>query len=77
LKPVRGKRDAAELRGVQERTLAFIEETRGHDLSKYNLAHPFLGTLNAYEWLRFEIRHAKQVREMARNLPKTVTGLEK
>ncbi len=66
---------------LQERTLAFIKETRGHDLSKYNLAHPFLGTLNAYEWLQFvashEIRHAKQVREIARNLPKTVTGLEK
>jgi len=66
---------------LQERTLAFIKETRGHDLSKYNLAHPFLGTLHAYEWLQFvalhEIRHAKQVREIARNLPKTVTGLEK
>ena len=54
----------AELRGVRERTLALIEETRGHDLSKYSMPHPFLGTLNAYEWLQFiashEIRHTKQ-----------------
>ena len=63
----------AELRGVRERTLALIEETRGHDLS------PFLGTLNAYEWLQFiashEIRHTKQMREIAGTLPKTVTSL--
>src|SRR5258708_21742254 len=32
----------AELRGVRERTLAFIEETNGRDLSKYNMPHPFL-----------------------------------
>jgi uncharacterized damage-inducible protein DinB len=71
----------AELRGVRERTLAFIEETRGRDLSKYNMAHPFLGTLNAYEWLQFiashEIRHRKQMREIAVTLPKTVTSLQK
>jgi uncharacterized damage-inducible protein DinB len=71
----------AELRGVRERTLAFIEETRGRDLSKYNMAHPFLGTLNTYEWLQFiashEIRHMKQMREIAETLPKTVTSLQK
>ena len=71
----------AELRGVRERTLAFIEETRGRDLSKYTMGHPFLGTLNAYEWLQFiashEIRHMKQMREIAGTLPKTVTSLEK
>jgi|SRR6267143_5174542 len=69
----------AELRGVRERTLAFIEETRGRDLSKYSMAHPFLGTLNAYESLQFiashEIRHTKQMREIAGTLPKTVTSL--
>jgi uncharacterized damage-inducible protein DinB len=71
----------AQLRGVRERTLAFIEETRGRDLSKYSMPHPFLGTLNAYEWLQFiashEIRHMKQMREIAGNLPKTVTSLQK
>ena len=68
----------AELRGVRERTLAFIEETEGRDLSEYNMPHPFLGTLNAYDWLQFiashEIRHRKQMREIADTLPKTVTG---
>jgi uncharacterized damage-inducible protein DinB len=71
----------AELRGARERTLAFIEETRGRDLSKYNFQHPFLGNLNAYEWLQFiashEIRHTKQMREIAATLPKTVTSLQK
>ena len=71
----------AELRGVRERTLAFIEETRGRNLSKYNMPHPFLGNLNAYDWLQFiashEIRHMKQMREIAGCLPKTVTTLHK
>jgi len=71
----------AELRGVRERTLAFIEETRDRDLSKYNMPHPFLGNLNAYGWLQFiashEIRHAKQMREIAESLPKSVTSLQK
>jgi len=71
----------AELRGVRERTLAFIEETRGRDLSKYNMPHPFLGTLNAYDWLQFvashEIRHMKQMQEIADSIPKTVTRLHK
>ncbi len=68
----------AELREARERTLAFIEKTKGRDLSKYNMPHPFLGTLNAYDWLQFiashEIRHIKQMREIADSLPKTVTG---
>ena len=71
----------AELRQVRERTLAFIEETMERDLSKYCMAHAFLGTLNGYEWLQFiashEIRHTKQMREIAVSLPKTVTSLDK
>jgi len=71
----------AELRGVRERTLAFIEETRGRDLSRYTMGHPFLGTLNAFEWLQLiashEIRHTKQMKEIAGTLRKTVTSLEK
>jgi uncharacterized damage-inducible protein DinB len=70
-----------ELREVRERTLAFIEETRGRDLSKYRQSHPFLGSLNAYEWFQFiashEIRHTKQMREIATALPKTVASLQK
>jgi hypothetical protein len=59
----------AELRDVRERTLAFVDETKGRDLSKYRWRHAFLGTLNIYEWLqmvaRHEIRHEKQMREIA------------
>jgi uncharacterized damage-inducible protein DinB len=71
----------AELRQARERTSAFIEETMERDLSKYCMAHAFLGTLNGYEWLQFiashEIRHTKQMREIAMSLPKTVTSLDK
>ena len=59
----------AELREVRERTLAFMDETKGRDLSKYRWRHAFLGTLNIYEWLQMvachEIRHEKQMREIA------------
>jgi len=43
----------AELREVRGRTLALIEETRSRDLSVYRWRHPFLGSLNAYEWFSF------------------------
>jgi uncharacterized damage-inducible protein DinB len=79
---VRGKEEMlAELREVRERTLAFIEETSSKDLSKYTMPHPFLGTLNGYEWLQLiashEVRHTKQMNEIASNLPKVVANLQK
>lgn len=71
----------AESRELRERTLAFLEETKGRDLSVYRWSQPFLGTLNVYEWLQFvachEIRHTKQVREIAAVLPKSVGSLRK
>jgi hypothetical protein len=71
----------AELRQVRERTLAFIEETMVRDLSKYRMTHPFLGSLNAYEWFQLiashEIRHMKQMQEISVSLPKSVTRLQK
>ncbi len=71
----------AELREVRERTLAFIEETRERDLGKYSMPHPFLGTLNTYEWFQMiashEVRHTKQMREITANLPKVVANLQK
>jgi uncharacterized damage-inducible protein DinB len=71
----------AELRQVRERTLAFIEETMGRDLSKYRMTHPFLGSLNAYQWFQLiashEIRHMKQMQEISVSLPKSVTRLQK
>jgi len=79
----------AELREVRERTLAFLEETKGRDLSVYKWKHPFLGVLDAYDWMRMiaghEVRHTKQLREIAaklprgksKSLPKAVTSLQK
>ena len=66
----------AELQSVRERTLAFLEETRHRDLRAYGWRHPYLGRLNFYGWFRFiaahEIRHSKQMLEIAQNLRKGV-----
>jgi hypothetical protein len=60
------------LRRVRERTLAFISETEQRDLTCYCWRHPFLGMLNAYEWMEMiaahELRHTKQVREIEAKL---------
>jgi DinB superfamily len=64
----------AELRKIRERTLAFVDETKGRDLSKYRWRHAFLGLLNMYEWLQMiachEIRHEKQLQEIANSYRK-------
>jgi uncharacterized damage-inducible protein DinB len=66
----------AELRTVRERSLAFLEETKDRNMGEYCWAHPALGTLNVYEWLQFiashEVRHTKQMREIAASLPKPI-----
>jgi len=66
----------AELRDVRGRTLALMEKTKDRDLSAYRWRHPFLGSLNAYEWFSFlgshQIRHEKQMREIAASLPKAI-----
>jgi hypothetical protein len=71
----------AELREARAGTLVFMEETAGKDLRKYHMPHPFLGTLNMYEWLQtiasHQIRHTKQLKEIAAALRKTVTTLHK
>lgn len=71
----------AELRGVRERTLAFLEETHGRDLVRYSWQHPFLGYLNFYEWFTFiaahQNRHGKQMWGIAQNLPKGVASSRK
>jgi hypothetical protein len=70
-----------ELRDVRGRTLAFLEETKNRDLSLYCWPHPFLGTLNLYEWFQMigchELRHTKQMQEIAATLPKAVEALRK
>jgi DinB superfamily len=71
----------AELREVRERTLAFIDETQGRDLSVYRWPHPYLGVLNVYDWMEMiaghEVRHTKQMREIAARVPKGVLSLQK
>lgn len=68
-KRVCDKRESlAGLNTTREATLAFIESTRGTDVTLYHYEHPFLGNLNMYEWFRtigyHELRHAKQIREV-------------
>jgi hypothetical protein len=71
----------AQLREVRGRTLAFMEETRGRELSGYHMPHPFLGTLNMYEWFQLiashEVRHTKQMKEIYATLQKSVASLQK
>jgi hypothetical protein len=71
----------AQLREVRAGTLVFLEKAAGKDLRKYHMPHPFLGTLNMYEWFQMiashQIRHTKQLKEIAAALPKTVTTLHK
>jgi hypothetical protein len=68
-KRVRDKQESvAGLVATREATVAFIESTRGTDISLYHYQHPFLGSLNMYDWFRtigyHELRHAKQIREL-------------
>jgi hypothetical protein len=68
-KRVCGKQESfANLAAAREITLEFIESTRGTDVGPYRFDHPFLGSLNMYEWFRLvgyhELRHAKQIREL-------------
>ena len=78
-----GEKEAmlAELREVRDRTLAFMEGTKERDLSAYRWRHPFLGSFNTYEWFAFiashEIRHEKQLRQIATLLPKAIATLQK
>jgi hypothetical protein len=62
----------SRLAAAREGTLAFIESTRGQDLSAYRFPHPFLGSLNTYDWVRtiayHELRHAKQIREVVETI---------
>lgn len=71
----------AALRGVRERTFAFLEETSPRNLSAYYWPHPFLGMLNAYAWFQMiashQIRHTKQMRQLSHGLPKHVVTSQK
>jgi hypothetical protein len=76
-KLVREKEEAlAELRETRERTVTFMEQTKGRDLGVYRWPHPFLGVLNMYEWFQMiaahELRHEKQMHEILERLPKAI-----
>ena len=66
----------AELRIVREQLLAFLSKTKEQDLRAYRWRHPFIGMLTTYEWFHMiashELRHTKQILEIASNLPKHV-----
>ena len=63
------KRLALEkLAATRSETMKIVESTQGRDYAAYRYPHPFLGSLNVYEWFRIigyhELRHAKQIREI-------------
>lgn len=70
-----------ELQEVRENTLKRIEETRDRDLSVYSWRHPVVGYLTVYEWFALlgshQIRHEKQMKEIAQCLPKAIANLQK
>jgi len=53
---------------AREETLSFIATAQNIDLKPYRFPHPFLGSLNVYDWFRLiayhELRHAQQIREV-------------
>jgi len=71
----------AALCAVRERTLAFLDETKSRDLGPYCFPHPFLGMFNLYAWLELvachQLRHSKQILEIATLLPKHVVTSRK
>jgi len=71
----------AQLRELRQRTKVFMEEAEGKSLRKYHMPHPFLGTFNLCEWFQViashQVRHSKQMRDIAAALPKTITTPQK
>jgi hypothetical protein len=78
-----GEKDAqlASLRAVRERTFVFLDETKSRDLAPYCFPHPFLGMFSIYAWLELiachQLRHAKQIHEIATLLPNHVVNSQK
>jgi hypothetical protein len=59
---------------ARNRTLKFIAEQSSRDLAPYRRKHPFLGSLNLYDWMRMlayhEMRHTRQIREIGKSFEK-------
>ena len=68
----------ADLRNLRERTFAFLQETSARNLRPYYWPHAFLGMLNTYEWFEMiaahQLRHAKQIKGLAAEIPKVVVN---
>ena len=69
---VKARDDALnEYSSIRNRTLKLIAEQSARDLAPYRRQHPFLGSLNLYDWMRViayhEIRHTKQIREIVKS----------
>ncbi len=72
---IKARQEALEAySSARNRTLKFIAEHSSRDLSPFRRKHPFLGSLNLYDWLRMlayhEIRHTKQIREIGKSFEK-------
>ena len=59
---------------ARNHTLKFIAEHSGRNLASFRRKHPFLGSLNLYDWMRMlayhEIRHAGQIRDIGKSFEK-------
>jgi DinB superfamily len=69
---VKARQEALEgYSSARNRTLKLIAEQSSRNLAHYRRQHPFLGSLNLYDWMRVlayhEIRHTKQIREIGRS----------
>jgi len=55
---------------ARTRTLKLLAQHSSRDLGPFRRTHPFLGSLNLYDWMRVlayhEIRHTKQIREIGK-----------
>ena len=72
---VKARQEALEsYSAARNRTLKFIAEQSSRDLAPYRRQHPFLGSLNLYDWMRMlayhEMRHTKQIREIGKSFKK-------
>jgi hypothetical protein len=58
---------------IRTRTLEILEANAKLDLRRWRWPHPFLGSVNGKDWFVVvachEVRHTKQLREIARTLP--------
>ncbi len=72
---IKARQEALEAySAARNRTLKFIAEHSSRNLAAFRRKHPFLGSLNLYDWLRMlayhEIRHTKQIREIGKSFEK-------